>query len=344
MRIMANRRGFFGLVGASLFAGCAQSPSSTGSPQASAQIQLPFNSWHLALSQDGKSLAVGTKGAIAVWDTEDGKASRAVPGNGVIASHPQKSMWALGGRDAVVRLVDPKDGRVVRELKGHRETQVMDSHGGISAVGFSLDGSQLASAGKDGHLRLWDVESGKSRRDIDLKVHRPTSVAFNSDGTRVAVVSTSRPVLVFDTQSGKLVRELTECPEQGYGVAWSSDGAQLAVGSACFTGEHESSVHLFDATTLKHHGTVPGANQPHDIRYSPDGRWLAFSVPSEKQVRIWSVGSSAESRVLTGHADSPHAIAFSIDSRTLWSVSDREGVFAWDVESGKHIKTFELPN
>ncbi len=54
---------------------------------------------------------------------------------------------AVGGSDGTVRLWDVRDGHEIVTLRGHI--------GGVTALSFRRDGSQLASTGFDGAVRIW---------------------------------------------------------------------------------------------------------------------------------------------------------------------------------------------
>ena len=56
----------------------------------------------------------------------------------------------------------------------------------VSSVAFSSDGSMLASAGLDGTVQLWDIETGARIRLLTRRFAWIDSVAFSPDGATLA--------------------------------------------------------------------------------------------------------------------------------------------------------------
>ena len=74
-------------------------------------------------------------------------------GLGVGAWSPDGKMLAFAGTDLQVQVTDSASGKVLRKLKGPKES--------IKAVAFSPDGKWLATGGWDEFVRVWDVRTGK---------------------------------------------------------------------------------------------------------------------------------------------------------------------------------------
>jgi WD40 repeat protein len=72
-------------------------------------------------------------------------------------------------------------------------------------LSFSPDGKQLAVAGEDGMVQVWDVDSGKEL--ARLQGHQPKlfmqgvfcAVAWSPDGKRLMSASPDRTFLLWDT-------------------------------------------------------------------------------------------------------------------------------------------------
>jgi len=73
------------------------------------------------------------------------------------AVSPDGSLVATGGMNKVVKLWDPKTGKLLASLDAHKGT--------ISSLAFSPNGAWLASAAQDRSIRLWPI-SAKGAGDL----------------------------------------------------------------------------------------------------------------------------------------------------------------------------------
>jgi WD40 repeat protein len=117
-----------------------------------------------AYAPDGKLLALarggevdGLNGKVFLIDPASGKKVRELaPGHQYgatdLAFHPDGRHLASSGRDTVVRIWNPAEGKLVKELGKPRGGQFKDW---IHAVSFSADGRWLAAADMAGAVQIW---------------------------------------------------------------------------------------------------------------------------------------------------------------------------------------------
>ena len=149
-------------------------------------------------------------------------------------------------------------------------------------MAFSPDHHTVAIAEDDNSLRLVDFESGATSGFLRGHAVKISTVAFSPDGLRVATGGwTDRSIRIWDLKSRRQL-SLTDVPRRCSGLAFSPDGRSLL--SAHFD-RRFIGLMLWDLTldnSLKNTKVVDlrsVSNQPQPtrlLRFSPDGRWLAF--------------------------------------------------------------------
>jgi WD40 repeat protein len=125
--------------------------------------------------------------------------------------------------------------------------------GPVTRIAFAPDGQALASSGRDGLIRLWDVATGAERRHILAHPRGVNALAFARDGHTLASAGQSDPAIaLWEAATGRKVGEIRD-GRAAQVLAFSPDGTLLA--SAGF----DAKVHLWEVATRKRlHDWGPG--------------------------------------------------------------------------------------
>ena len=118
---------------------------------------------------------------------------------------PDGSLIASVADDMVCKLWDASNGKLVKELRGHKEKTPQGFGSMLYACAFSADGKHLATADKTGHVVIWEAATGRKVTSLEVPVmytwdpnarrHSiggPRSVAFSPDGQLLAIGGTGK--------------------------------------------------------------------------------------------------------------------------------------------------------
>jgi WD40 repeat protein len=98
----------------------------------------------------------------------------------------------------------------------------------VVSLAFDPDGRVLATASRDGNVRVWECRTGACLLTLPC-VRSPEGLAFSPDGRRLAVVA-GPDVQIWDPASGVRLLTLRGSGALLYAVAFSPDGRTLAAG------------------------------------------------------------------------------------------------------------------
>src|SRR5262249_31311617 len=101
----------------------------------------------------------------------------------------------------------------------------------VYAVAVSPDGQRLLSAGRDGVIRLWNIDSGVQLRAYPGHTRLVHDVAWSAHGRRFVSGRLVKLPLLSDVDKAQPLHCFTGHTEKVSGVAYAADGQHVLSGS-----------------------------------------------------------------------------------------------------------------
>lgn len=276
----------------------------------------------VALSPDGKTLAVGTSNSLRVLELPTGKALLTIENtNDVLAvdfSPDGKTllMGYSGTEGCTVGLLDLATKKERVSVKAHKAR--------AGCVKFSADGKQFATAGDSPTVQVWDAQSGKQVMALEGHERSTFAVAFSSDGAMLASCGAEGTARLWEVPSAK--------PE-GFAATGRERAAFKAQASVPVS---PSSIKLWKLGAGANRATILDVGAMAGVAISPDGNTLATGS-WEGTVTPWDTHSGRERATLKAHEEVACSVAFSPDGKRLVTGGWDHAVKLWDLNSGKEL-------
>ncbi|QMW02658.1 WD40 repeat domain-containing protein [Spirosoma foliorum] len=145
-----------------------------------------------------------------------------------IAINPVEREFAVGYSDNVVRIFD---------LTTHTLKKVIPAHANsVFTIAYSPDFRYLLTAGRDAHLKIWDVEKGYTlHSDIVAHMFAINHLAFSPDNRLLATASMDKSIKIWDAETYQLLKVVDRARHAGHGTSVNKllwvDSQQLLSGS-----------------------------------------------------------------------------------------------------------------
>ncbi|XP_071537071.1 notchless protein homolog 1 isoform X1 [Panulirus ornatus] len=331
----------------------------------------------VSFSPDGQHLASGSGDTtVRFWDvyTETPHFTCKGHRHWVLATawSPDGMHLASGCKAGQILIWDPTTGKQMgRALTGHKQwvTSLCWEPLHLTCDGES---KRLASAGKDGDVRIWNTKLGSCEKVLSNHLQSVTALRWSGEGLLYSA-SQDRTIKVWRASDGVMCRTL-----QGHGhwvntLALNTDYV-LRIGAfdpqslmksrpeitppeerqACaakyykehlaaaggverlVSGSDDFTLFLWEpAKDRKPIERMTGHQQlVNDVKFSPDTRIIA-SASFDKSIRLWNGFNGKYIAVLRGHVGGVYQIAWSADSRLLLSGSKDSTLKVWNMSTKK---------
>ncbi len=129
-----------------------------------------------------------------------------------LAVNPVERELAVGYSDQTVRLFDLETYALKRVLPAHTNS--------VFTVAYSPDFRFLLTAGRDAHVKVWDVEQHYAlHQDIVAHLFAINHIVFSPNGTRFATASMDKSIKIWDADTYRLLKVVDRARHAGHGTS-----------------------------------------------------------------------------------------------------------------------------
>jgi len=287
-----------------------------------------------------------------------------------VSLSPDGTTTAVGAENGTIYLWSSSSKKIELELHQDKDGKLSAHSGPVWSVNFDAEGKRLISVGDEGHVKSWDVKTGKLLSDLalgfsirtatinpsgnyvavgdregkvrvmDLQSENPVleyeqgstvnAIAFHPDGLMLASAGTDGNVIVWNV-AGKQKRFVRQAHNSPiYSIAFSPDGDQFA------TAGWDQTVQRWNING----GTRIGKPLPHEdgvwaVTYSPCGKIIA-TAGQDGKTRIWSAELDEPKllKAYSRHKGPIHALSFGVGGKVLLTGGRDGNVRLWDSQCG----------
>ncbi|GAB3505219.1 hypothetical protein GCM10027341_36500 [Spirosoma knui] len=129
-----------------------------------------------------------------------------------IAINPVEREMAVGYSDTTVRIFDLQTYELKRVIPAHTNS--------VFTVAYSPDLRYLLTAGRDAHLKIWDVEKAYTlQNDIVAHMFAINHLTFSPDSTWFATASMDKSIKIWDAETYRLLKVVDRARHAGHGTS-----------------------------------------------------------------------------------------------------------------------------
>jgi WD40 repeat protein len=285
-----------------------------------------FKVTSVALTEDGKRIAVGGDKTLEVWDVSTGEIRpRMTPDGEVVAlaASPGGKRFASvvlsnGQQECRIKTWDSESGRLVAESDSFTGTYL--------ELSYAFDGKSIVSGGWTKEITVWDSETLERQRGIngDHRIGRKIAVARDAP----VVVSADHRIGVWNLDGGSL--RVSDDSHARYisSVVFTADDAKVITSAP-------DGMYFWDADTGERlNSFVEGGTGAWGVTISPNGQYIAAGLRGAN-VGLWDASGkylATLSGLQKGElAAAARTLQFSADSKRL--AAGGNGIAVWEVET-----------
>ena len=198
----------------------------------------------------------------------------------------------------------------------------------VRALAVSSSRGLVATLGRRGDLKLWNLESDKPISELSSELINAASITFSSDGRLLAIGTFDGRVQIRDVDTMSLVDQHSSHAGAVYAVAFFKNDKMILSGS------HDQTARLWNLETNSLEVFSGHADKVLDVAIFPDGTRVATASKDGTAI-IWDVERGGIVHKLVGHRKGISALDISPKGKWLVTGSFDQTARLWNAETGE---------
>ena len=199
----------------------------------------------------------------------------------------------------------------VRALETGKVVTTFDGQGRITALAFSPNSEQLATAGADQSIRIWDVSQRQEIASVECPDHPATRLAFSPDGKQLVSLNAPNYGKPLATGQQLIVWNVAKDANEAFSVRASPPGQLIHMPFAYSPNGDSIVVHnnrkisVRDADTGREKEAFKGiSGHLHKLQFSPDGQSVLGTYlhpwAAGDYIKVWNATSGDQELAIPG--------------------------------------------